>query len=879
MPSVADEFKSRVSGTVEKSLADDLILEQHPRATRRIRSDLSGTGNRVQIIGTAAELIAGLPWGKNEEKSMMRGIRWVVFFRLGRALEVLGMLFALMFCREAGAQEQSESLIWHTTAPLYSELLGNTGTSISKQGVLMWAHYLYADKVEPYSIKLAQPYVLSNYYKNAARRNIHYFISRDTLKNNQYRVRDYADLLGLRYVLIGSPRSIANAPQEEQPWLADPKEQERYVQDLCETLKVYKKYIWGVCPGDELVERQLRQGITIQRGRQKDLFLWADNAVRDRYGFGRFGMPTSLTDPDRFRWIAYRRWLNDRFLELQQNLYKSVKSIDPTVFVLSPDPQGQVEPLAYSRYSKWTDIFIHQLYPRLNPHEQDFAWITKTVVDLGGKPFMACAHVENYAASFNPEEVVELLSQVYRAGGQGFDFYLPDTKGLMTESGGNYLDRFGSWPRWDTIMGIIDRTAIDPLPKFPESKAAIFFSNDAHMGEYKGAEKGRWQYRWMFAFLGPIAGGWFNVIDDEQIASGEIDLKRFRAIYVPNAEFQRQEVGDAIFECVKAGGTLVVTQPAAFTFTVDGNRSTALRNQLYAKMSTAKAHQWVQSAASPSPGNAPQLPLPNLSGAEIENSQTVTPILRYENGEIAAITKRVGRGLVYWFGFDPMDEKALGYSEWREYWKVFHASLGFAVDQPIWRFTFPTPPGAKLEQPPGVCLTNNYVQWITNRMVPMKNAEIDGSYSYSLAPDLYPDQGGTKDVSFNKGNLTDRMRASLSPLKKLDDVLQAFAVGWKAQKEMSITFSFKKVFALNRVWLIFLDQLPPLRVEGLSDGNWVSLGEIGLVNAVDANDCPGITIALAQTSKVSQMRIVFGAGDPAKPLIIPELEIWAQDGQ
>ena len=776
----------------------------------------------------------------------------------------------------------TQARVWQTARPLYQELWGKGGPGLGSQGVIMWCHELIDYEMGVYCLKYAQPYVVEEYYANAARRNLRYIMNGDLLPKNTFRAREYADKYGLKFILLGNSRAHGEGvPLDgDQSWLIDPANQAAFVQEIKDYLQgPYGKYVWAVMTADELQEWQLIMGLKLRAAGPYPYMDQVDTEVREQFGAGRYGLPTSPDDKDPFRWIAYRRWYNAQMLQFQKRIYETVKSLAPNVLVIGPDPVAAVMPLDYSGYSRYTDLMTNQLYPRHSRWEQDFAWITKTVADLSGKPTMPCAHVENYAGSFTPDEVREMMSQVYRGGGEGFHLYIPDTSGTQRQDHNLKLDRNGSPPRYETIMGVLDHAARDPRPVLPRAKAAVLYSNDGHMGEYLGEMKGKEQYRWLFNLLGPVAGGWFKVIDDEQISRREVKLADYRVIYVPNAEYQRREVVAALRGYVRAGGKLVVTQPTAFTWNVDGTKLDDLRGELLGTAGENPLHQSVRATGfGPVKVTAQPLPLMYGRGMAPSLADGAKAFLVYEDGKPAAVARRVGTGTVYYFGFEPLWQGTLSDAGWRGYFRAFHAGLGQSVDLPIWRFTFPPVPAADIKPPAGRCLTNNSVMWVTNEMIPVKNVATNGTYTYSLPPDLRPDAGGTTSVPFGKGNLTNRRQCLDVKDAPYWEAFAQFAAGWQTTAPFTITFDFGRPYPLDRVWILFNGQLPVTTAAGLVGGQWRQLGRCDGMKPDDRGDYPAVTIPLGRKAPaVQQVRLEFAGRDKDMLLIIPELEIWARD--
>lgn len=850
------------SGTYQASASGTLTVSAQSSAMK--------TGSQQTFPVTAGKLLAfELPYkvaGADDEQLQLRVM-------LGKST---------LYARTVPVTRLTVARVWQTDKPLYRELWSKEGPGMAAKGVLMWGHDVIDYEQGIYCLKYAEPFVLADSYRNAAQHNLRYIMNGSYLPENVCRAREYADKYGLKFILQGNTRAHAEGKPLEDTlsWVIDPANQDVFIKEITDYLQgPYGKYVWAVMTADELQEWQLGMGLRLRQKGPYPYMDQVDREVREQFGDGKYGLPTSPEDKDAFRWIAYRRWYNARMMEFQKRIYEAVKKVAPDVVVIGPDPVASVMPLDYSGYGRYTDVMTNQLYPRHNRWEQDFAWITKTVADLSDKPTMPCAHVENYAGAFTPDEVREMMSQVYRGGGQGYHLYMPDTAGFQRATHDLKLDRNGSPPRWQTVMGILDLAAKNPRPALPRATAAILYSNDGHMGEYLGEMKGREQYRWLFNLLGPIAGGWFKIIDDDQIARGEVKLSNYSVIYLPNAEYERREVVEALRDYVRQGGKLVVTQPTAFTWNLDGTRQDDLRTELFGQLGNSALHSSLKVTTSgPVKSSGQTLPAIYGRGSTVAVSSGAKAILTYEDGSPAAAARPLGKGVIYYFGFEPLFQGTLSSAPWRAYFKAFHAGLGQAVDLPIWRFTFPAIPAADIKPPPGRCLTNNFVMWNTNEMIPMKNVPTNGTYTYSLPPDIRPDAGGAENVPFAKGNLTNRRLCMDVKDTPYWETFAQFATGWKTTDPFSITFDLGQAYPLDRVWLLFNGQLPAMTVEGLVNGKWRLMGRHTGLKPADRGDYPAVKISLDRKAPaVQKVRLNFAAREKDKLLIIPELEIWAQD--
>ena len=203
-------------------------------------------------------------------------------------------------------QRITTSRVWVTQQPVYEELVGDAGPGMASQGVIMWGHDLIDYEMATYCMKYAQPFVLEDSYRNAARRNLRYIMNGSFLPKNIFRSQEYADKYGLKFILQGNTRAHAEgSPLEgDSGWLFDPANQEVFLSEIREYLQgPYGKYVWAVMTADE---QQLTAGLRASKGPYNT---WTGGQGCAR-AFGlEYGLPMP-EDKDPFRWIAYRRWLN-----------------------------------------------------------------------------------------------------------------------------------------------------------------------------------------------------------------------------------------------------------------------------------------------------------------------------------------------------------------------------------------------------------------------------------------------------------------------------------------------------------------------------------------------------------------------------------------
>jgi hypothetical protein len=682
-------------------------------------------------------------------------------------------------------------------------------------------------------------------------------------------------------ILMGHVRARAeDTPVIERkarkiPFALDPANFAVYLDNIEAALRENEDVVWGCFYADEFQEHQAKIGMEMWEKYGTDYAYLAevDQSVREKYGFGKYGLPESFEDTNPYRWIAYRRWLNDRTIEMAHEFRKRVKAINPEVRVISMDPIAWLHPYDWSRLGEAFDIVTQQLYPSRNPDLPRFMTMTKALADLTGKPAWPVPHVEHYAASFTPEEVTELLSQVFRAGGKGFHFYLADVRGNRAGRS-TFTERLGAPRRWETLCDTVKRTRSMNELDFPEADCAVMFSNDAMMGDVAGglATGGRIPLDRYTTLVGLLAraGVWFKFIDDDMILRGE-DLDGYKAVFVPHATFERRGVIKRLLEYARRGGTVVILDPDAFRHDIDGTEPAELRVTFRGPDVDAAGKGAV---AFEKPVNAA------MSGwgvRRVLSDADATMLAQYEEGGAAVVRRRLGTGSAVVFGFDGLASGAASNVQWQATFRALAADLRLQLDQPIWRFRFP-PPELGDVLPEGICLTGNYIQWLENEAIAVRNAGFDGRYRYETPPDGIKDQGGdTGWIAFSEGDLTDRRSAHTvgSGGKEYPN----WCVTWKTAPG-AVVFDFFESRKLDRASFWFREKAPRIVLEAGHDlEGWQPLGEI---DPVSGDECDVIRrdIVLDTSTPYRYVRMTLDNPPGGEgTTLLAEVEFWgAGDG-
>lgn len=769
--------------------------------------------------------------------------------------------------------------VWQTKNPLFKELLSSKAPGEQKNGAIYWFHDLQTEKLRPFAKEYGLRYSLEESYRLLGENHLMPITATSSAQQPDFKTM--AQRYGFKALLIPDYRA---AWEQGAPAVAgdafyfDPRSRAVYFRNMADGIQAARPYLWGIYTGDEQHEKVIKQCMeAMGEPTGRNAFILAyDKKVQKESGYGRYDMPHGWNDPDPFRWIAFHRWVNKQLVQWQLDVYNTVRKTAPELKVVSYDPVCGHKPFQQSLLAQGVDVVTHQLYPSANPDRQEFAFITKLAADLTGKPVWPCAHVENYAYTVKPDEARELMSQVMRAGGKGFHLYMPDVIGVSSSKNDTLMTRYGSPDRYRTVMDIVNRTTtMNEVATPADADCGIFYSQD-HWASFAGFENiFPNEPEWAFTFLGPVAQAWMRFVDDDQIDARKVDLKPFRAIFVPGAKYERRSAVEALTRYVENGGTLVCGDPGAFSFDPDGSRLTAMRNRLLpaTAVSGETGKQVTLARKTSIPGLGGMTLKVYTEACRLKVRPGAEVLARFADGSAAIVRGRVGKGSVICFAFNPYTEKSISDPAWKRFFVTLTRGLGIRTGRSIWRFQYPALSPMKEQMPAGECLTGNHVQWRLEHAVSVANVSLPGSYSYSVQPDAVADRGAD-NISFAEGKLMDRMRAPETTKDKLRP--EDFTVTWKRTDPFTLTLDFGREVSASCVQLWFSGQLPDVTVEGSAGGDsWQQLGAARGQNAgPDVLD----TAVTFSATPVRKLRLGFGARS-AGALTLAECEVWGTAGR
>jgi hypothetical protein len=444
--------------------------------------------------------------------------------------------------------------------------------------------------------------------------------------------------------------------------------------------------------------------------------------VVEQYGYGRFAAPlpkekSFLEDTNKpFRWVAYNRWMNDKFIASRSRLSQALHEVDPGARYSPANYwfMSGFQPYDHSRLAACSDLMECDPYASSAERERgrgvfNHGFGAKFMSDLTGKPVRIVAQAFHYAGyDMTPDDLREWVSQAIRCGASAITYYEMDSP------------RWTDPARWKMMLylsSVITRMNRVALPSTADT--AVLYTLYTHMSH--GASTSGDQVYAAHALLGELAGSWFKFVSDAQLERGESRLTGYKVVYLPLAKYMTPEAAKIIEDYVRTGGVLVCGDAEGFSFDLAGNDTSATRERILGIKALGPKTERVNSEGGKarSPAEVPdritlksaQWGLPAGSSLrlfglklgdevtpgrarEIALADAMAEILgTYPDGSPAMVMHQLGKGRAITFAANPFaPQVTVDASAWPEAFKGLQQSLGCKVDQPIWRFTLPAPP-------------------------------------------------------------------------------------------------------------------------------------------------------------------------------------------
>jgi hypothetical protein len=393
--------------------------------------------------------------------------------------------------------------------------------------------------------------------------------------------------------------------------------------------------------------------------------------VRARFGFAppaARARPTTKPS-EGLRWLAFSRYVSDRFLDLKAEQARLIRRLDPDARVI-PNDYGFIDgfmPWDYTRLGGFADAVEADPYVsyaervragrgRYNP-----GFTAKLLSDLTEKPVRIVIQAFPYAGyTPRPRDLYTWTAQALRAGATDISFY----------GGGN--PRFTDRRLYAAMLEIARNLRGTHLPAAPADPSTVVMYATMTEGQGQPARRGDARYRTSgdalyttYALLGELGGGSFVFDSDTRLLADPARLARTRVLWLPRADTLEPAFADRLVRWVQAGGTLVVTDPKAFTRAPDGSSLSAQRDALIGaelgRRRTGDVLFVEPDAMAPGlPADLLTVPVDTADPRAFARIPTGAKVLaRFIDDAPAVISRTVGRGRVIAFAANPMTPESL----------------------------------------------------------------------------------------------------------------------------------------------------------------------------------------------------------------------------
>ena len=482
-----------------------------------------------------------------------------------------------------------------------------------------------------------------------------------------------------------------------------------YIESEVNTMKTFahqfkgKPYVFAYLGRDE-------PSIAIPEGPTSSWGPFGKKCVREvlsQYGFGKYAMPAPadleyLADEKNqpFRWIAYNRWMAQKYAESKKPVYEALKTIEPSAKYSPCDywfMSGFI-PFDFVQMARYSDIVECDPYASsgeraLGRGLYNHGFGPKFLSDIMGKPIRSIVQAFDYAGyEMTPEDLLEWVSQSMRAGATHISYYQMDNP--------QYADP-ERWKMMIYISKVITGMKALRLPTDPE--VAILYSSDTHRSQ--GMSTKASELYTAYSLLGERVGSWFTFVDDESLDRGEKSLSKYRALYIPLGTYQRESVVRKIEEFVKNGGTVICGDPTVFSWDINGSDLSAYRERIFGvKTLGPKSRGSMIVGKCPWTGSAAGLKLPVFrpvvrggwsddNGWSVKLAKPGVQVLaKFADGAPAITSVKYGKGEAIYFAANPFVPECLVEGDgWNRLFRAFQEHIGAKTDRPIWRFKLPAP--------------------------------------------------------------------------------------------------------------------------------------------------------------------------------------------
>lgn len=438
-----------------------------------------------------------------------------------------------------------------------------------------------------------------------------------------------------------------------------------------------------------------------------------------RTPFGRklaadFRRATGFTLPDpnarrssrtteRLRWLAWSRYSGQRFFAIKAEQAALIRTLDPDA-VVDPNDYGFIDgfiPWDYTRLSDFADVVEadpYVSYPerdRVGRGRYNPGFGAKLMSDLTGKRTRIVVQAFNYSR-YTPTagDLWTWSAQALRAGATDISFFASDNP------------RFSRPKFYDTMLQIAKSLRGTRLPAPPTDPSQLVLYSTASEGQAQPDRLGDVRYRTSgdaiyttYSLLGELEGGRFSFDADTRLVSDPARLAAAKTLWMPRGDTLDPVFAQRVADWVRAGGTLIVTDPAAFTRTPTGTSLAGVRDVLIgAPLGPPRSGTVLEvqpgALGAGTPDDLLTLPIDSAGPRAFASVPTgASVVARFIDGAPAAILRPVGAGRVLAFSADLMAPSVLdGPLDLARFVGDIQRWAGGTLADPAWNYRIPGDP-------------------------------------------------------------------------------------------------------------------------------------------------------------------------------------------
>lgn len=423
---------------------------------------------------------------------------------------------------------------------------------------------------------------------------------------------------------------------------------------------------------------------------------WPAPAIKDRPSAG---VAQGL------RWLAYTRWSQDGFFAMKAAQARAIRRLDPAARVAS-NTFGFIDgfiPWDYSRVAAYADVVEGDPYISYDERDQpgrgryNPGFAAKLLADLTDRDVRITIQAFPYSRYRpTPRDLGIWSAQALRAGASEISFFASDNP------------RVTARPRYAAMLDVAAKLRGTRLPPRPQDPTQLVVYATASEGQAQPFRNGNKRHRTKadglyttHALLGELGHGAYRFDSDARLAREPARLAAARTVWLPRGETLDRPFADALAGWVRAGGTLIVTDPDAFTRAPDGRSLADLRAELIgAELGAPRPGRDLTVPAGALAAGAPARALALPLAARTRRAFSGLPagasvIARYGDDAPAAISRAVGAGRVIAFAVDPMQPGVLDApGDWVRLVRDLHRIGGGRLDHPAWSYSIPGLPAS-----------------------------------------------------------------------------------------------------------------------------------------------------------------------------------------